>query len=311
MPAFSDFTFPSSTGVNTIHVRQCSPDGQARGIVQIAHGIAEYINRYDPFMAFLAEHGFIAVGEDHLGHGQSIAKSEEQGFFAERDGWHRVLQDLDHLHDIMHKQYPELPYIFFGHSMGSFLTRHYAILHPEKPCLVILCGTGHQTPAMVNGGYWMAEAGVKLYGPRKIANKLNEIAFGGYTKGYEKARTPSDWLNRDPNEVDKYIADPLCGFVPTVSLMRDMMSGIRFITDQKNVNGMNKDTPVLLISGGDDPVGENGKGVERAYKSICRAGVRDVKMKLYPGARHELLNELNRDEVMNDILTWIDEKLEK
>ena len=309
MPTFRDFTFPSSTGKNTIHARLCMPDGQPRGIVQIAHGIAEYIDRYDPFMQFLAEHGFIAVGNDHLGHGKSIAKPEEQGIFAEEDGWSYVLQDMDRLHDKMHADYPDLPYIFFGHSMGSFLTRNYIILHPEKPDLAIICGTGQQAAPVVWAGYTMANLQVRSKGPHGDGTQLNNIAFGSYTKGYADVRTPFDWLNRDPAQVDKYIGDPLCGFVAKGSLFRDMMGGIRFISRQENINKMNKDTPVLFIAGGADPVGENGKGVERAYKAFCKAGLKDVTMKIYPEARHEILNELNRDEVMNDILAWIEKRL--
>jgi len=309
MPTFSDFTFPSSTGKNTIHARLCMPDGQPRGIVQIAHGIAEYIDRYDPFMEFLAEHGFIAVGNDHLGHGKSIASPEEKGIFAEEDGWSYVLADMDLLHDRMHGEYPGLPYIFFGHSMGSFLTRNYLILHPDKPDLAIICGTGQQAPLIVWAGYTMANAQVKSKGPRGDGTQLNSIAFGSYTKGYDQVRTPFDWLNRDPAQVDKYINDPLCGFVASVSLFRDMMGGIRFISKQENINRMNKDLPVLFIAGGADPVGENGKGVERAYKAFCKAGLRDVTMKLYPEARHEILNEINRSEVMQDVLDWLDAHL--
>ena len=309
MPTFSDFTFPSSTGSNTIHARKCMPDGQPRGIVQIAHGIAEYIDRYDPFMQFLAENGFIAVGNDHLGHGKSIAKPEEKGIFAEADGWNYVVADMDRLHDLMAKEYPGLPYIFFGHSMGSFLTRTYLIQHPDKPDLAIICGTGHQAKFMVWAGLTMANMQVRSKGPRGDGTQLNNIAFGSYTKGYDEVRTPFDWLNRDPAQVDKYINDPLCGFVASVSLFRDMMSGIKFIQDPANARKMNKETPVLFIAGGADPVGENGKGVDRAYKFFCDAGMMDVTEKIYPNARHEILNELNKDEVMADVLNWINEKL--
>ncbi len=309
MPTFTDFTFPSSTGKNTIHARKCVPDGEVRGVVQIAHGIAEYIDRYDPFMRFLAENGFVAVGNDHLGHGKSITKPEEQGIFAEQDGWSYVVADMDKLHDLTAAEYPGLPYIFFGHSMGSFLTRTYLILHPEKPTLAIICGTGHQSGVMVWAGNTIAQMMVNSKGPRGNGETLNNIAFGSYTKGYAEVRTPFDWLNRNPDEVDKYINDPLCGFIAKVSLFRDMMGGIKFIQKSSNAAKMNKDTPILFISGSADPVGENGKGVDRAYQFFLRAGMKDVTEKLYPEARHELLNELNKDEVMADVLKWINEKL--
>ena len=138
---------------------------------------------------------------------------------------------------------------------------------------------------------------------------LNNVAFGAYTKGIENLRTPNDWLNRDPKEVDKYINDPLCGFVPTVSMFRDMMGGVKFITDPQNIAKMNKNTPVLFIAGGDDPVGEHGEGVKRAFQAFKDAGIKDVSIKLYPGARHEILLETNREEVFRDVLNWISEKL--
>ena len=309
MANFSDFYFESSTVKNRIYVRQWTPDAEPRGIVQIEHGIAEHIERYDDFARFLADNGFIVVGDDHLGHGRSIAEGGEQGFFAESDGWEYVVRDIDKLHDIMHEKYPELPYIFFGHSMGSFLVRTYIIKHPEKPDAVIISGTGHQPLPMVLGGYAMASAAVKLHGAHKIGDTLNNIAFGSYNKGYDNARTEFDWLSRDTANVDKYIADPLCGFVPTVSLFRDMMGGIRFVTSQKNIDRMCQETPVYFMSGDADPVGENGKGVTRAYNAFCRAGLHDVKMRLYPGGRHELLNETNREEVYKDVLDWINEKI--
>lgn len=309
MPTTTDFTFASTTGCNKLHAHMVVPDGQVRGVVQIAHGIAEYIDRYDPFMQFLAQNGFVAVGNDHLGHGKSITIPEEQGFFAEKDGWQFVLDDMNKLHQMTAEKFPGVPYIFFGHSMGSFLTRHYVIQHPDQPALVIICGTGHQEPAMVNAGYTMAKLAVGIFGPRKIGKLLNNVAFGSYTKGIENLRTSSDWLNRDPKEVDKYINDPLCGFVPTVSVFRDMMGGVKFITDPQNIAKMNKKTPVLFIAGGNDPVGEHGVGVKRAYQAFKDAGVQDVSIKLYPGARHEILLETNHEEIFNDVLAWINEKL--
>ena len=311
MGKFEDFYFPSSTGKNTIRARKCIPDGEPRAIVQIAHGIAEHIERYDGFMSFLADNGFVAVGNDHLGHGKSIKKPEEQGIFAENDGWSCVVKDMDRLRDTMHSEYPDLPYIFFGHSMGSFLTRTYIILHPDKYDAAILSGTGHQAKPLVLAGYIAAQLLTKLKGPAADGQMLNDMAFGSYCKRIPEPRTPFDWLSRDPETVDKYIADPLCGFVAKVSLYRDMMAGIKFLTNQKNADRMNKEAPVYFMSGAEDPVGDYGEGVERAYRSFCDAGLHDVSRRLYPGGRHEMLNETNKEQVMADILAWLNEKLEK
>ena len=309
MPSFQDFYFQSSTGRTSIHALKCVPDSKPRAVVQIAHGIAEHIDRYRPFMEFLADNGFVVAGDDHLGHGKSIRVPDEQGFFAEKDGWWRVVDDMDKLHDIMSNEYPELPYMLFGHSMGSFLTRTYLIKHPDKYDGVILSGTGHQSPALVLGGNAAASVMAKLNGAMGDGAKLDSLAFGTYLNKIENPRTKFDWLSRDTEQVDKYIADPLCGFVGKIGLYRDMMQGIKFITDKKNIAQMNKEKPVYFMSGDGDPVGEYGKGVERAYKAFCDAGLHDVFMRLYPGGRHEMLNETNKEQVYQDILSWLNEKI--
>ena len=309
MPSFQDFYFQSSTGRTSIHALKCVPDSKPRAVVQIAHGIAEHIDRYRPFMEFLADNGFVVAGNDHLGHGKSIRVPEEQGFFAEKDGWWRVVDDMDKLHDIMSNEYPELPYVLFGHSMGSFLTRTYLIKHPDKYDGVILSGTGHQSPALVLGGNAAASVMAKLNGAMGDGAKLDSLAFGSYLNKIENPRTKFDWLSRDTEQVDKYIADPLCGFVGKIGLYRDMMQGIKFITDKKNIAQMNKEKPVYFMSGDGDPVGDYGKGVERAYKAFCDAGLHDVFMRLYPGGRHEMLNETNKEQVYQDILSWLNEKI--
>ena len=311
MPEFREFFYESSTGKNKIRARMCTPDGTPRAIVQIAHGIAEHIDRYEAFMRFLAENGFVAVGNDHLGHGKSIARLEEQGIFAENNGWSFVVEDMKKLREQVKEQFPNIPYVFFGHSMGSFLTRTFLILHPDLYDAAILSGTGHQSAALINGGYLAAQLMTKLKGPRASGQALNDMAFGSYCKRIENPRTPFDWLSRDNETVDRYIADPLCGFVCKTSLYRDMMGGLKFLTSQKNIGKMNKKAPIYFMSGAEDPVGDYGAGVEKAYKAFCNAGLTDVMIRLYPGGRHEMLNEINRDTVKQDILNWLNEKIEK
>lgn len=311
MPIFQDFYFSSSTGMNRVHARKCLPDGAPRAVIQIAHGIAEYIERYDDFMSFLAENGFVVAGNDHLGHGKTAESLSDLGFFAPEHGWDSVVKDMDRLREIMRAQYPDLPYIFFGHSMGSFLTRTYIIKNPGKYDAVILSGTGHQSKALVLAGLAAAKAAVKLGGPRADGKLLNDMAFGTYNRKVPFPMTDFDWLSRDYENVKKYIADPLCGFVAKASLYRDMMGGIKFVTDQKNIALMNKEAPVYFMSGDKDPVGDYGAGVERAYRAFCSAGLRDVFIRLYPGGRHEMLNETNREQVFADVLDWLNEKLPK
>lgn len=309
MPSFSDFYFRSSTARNTIRARKCVLDSAPRAVVQIVHGIAEHIERYDDFMLFLAQNGIVAVGDDHLGHGKSVTEPDDLGFFNDINGWDHAVKDEGHLHDIVSAEYPGIPYIFFGHSMGSFLTRTLIIHHPEMYDAAIISGTGHQSKALVYAGNFLAEATVKLKGTRADGQQLNDIAFGTYLSHIENPRTPFDWLTRDEAAVDKYIADPMCGFVCKSSLYRDMMGGVKFVTNQKNINKMAKSKPIYFMSGSEDPVGDYGVGVERAYKAFCKAGLRDIMIRLYPGGRHEMLNETNKDEVYKDILEWINSKI--
>ena len=309
MSIFTEAYYDSSTGTNSIYYRRCTPVSKPRAIVQIAHGIAENIERYEEFMTFLADNGILVAGNDHLGHGKSIKSEFDKGFFASSNGWTHVVNDMRRLHDILSEEYPDIPYIMFGHSMGSFLTRTFIIKYPELYDAVILSGTGHQGTALVNGGLALSNLLVKINGPHSDGKILNDVAFGSYLNRIENPRTPYDWLSRDMEIVDKYIADPLCGFVCTASLYRDMMSGIKFITDKRNIAKMDKTKPVYFMSGADDPVGEYGKGVERAYKAFCNALVEDVMIRLYPGGRHEMLNETNKLDVFSDILNWIDSKI--
>ena len=309
MPTFKDFYFNSSTGKNKIHARMCVPDAEPRAIVQIIHGIAEYIDRYDEFMSFLADNGIIAVGTDHLGHGKSIESDEQTGFFAYDNGWDYVVRDEEVLRLAMHENYPELPIIVFGHSMGSFMARTLLIRYPDAFNAAIISGTGNQGAALVNGGLFMGNLVTGLKGAHHYSKFLNNLAFGSYNKIYDNPKTEYDWLSRDEANVQKYIDDPLCGFIPTCSLFRDMMTGVKFITNKKNLTAMNKDMPVYFMSGDMDPVGECGKGVQKAYNNFLEAGMNDVSIKLYPGGRHEMLNEINKDEVYTDILAWLDSKI--
>lgn len=309
MPIFSDFYFKSSTGKNNIHARICAPEAKPKAVVQILHGIAEYIDRYDDFMSFLASNGILAAGTDHLGHGKSIEAPEQQGFFANEDGWDYAIKDEMILYSAMKENYPDVPFILFGHSMGSFMARTIIIKHPDAFDAAIISGTGNQGKLLVSGGYFMGNTVVAFKGAHHYSKFLNNVAFGSYNKIYDDVKTDFDWLSRDEENVQKYIDDPLCGFIPSAGLFRDMMTGIKFITKFKNLEAMNKDMPVYFMSGEKDPVGECGKGVRIAYENFLKVGMKDVTMKLYPEGRHEMLNELNRDEVYADILAWIQSKI--
>ena len=308
MPFFSEFSYRSSNKQTDIYGRRFDPDGEPKGVVQLAHGVGEHIGRYDDFARFLAENGYVVAGNDHLGHGKSVRDSSELGFFAEQGGWELVVEDMQRLHQRLAEEFPDKPLFLFGHSMGSFLTRTYIIRYRKGLSGVILCGTGQMQSAVVRGGKMLADMEVRRKGASYRSERLNNLAFGSYNDGISPVRTAADWLSRDEEAVDKYNADPLCGFVSSAGLFRDMMGGIAYNGKMRNLVRMKKDLPVFFISGAKDPVGENGRGVIRAYESFIRAGMRDASLKLYPDCRHELLNELNRRQVYQDVLDWINNR---
>lgn len=273
--------------------------------MQIAHGIAEHSARYDDFAMYMASHGFVVVANDHLGHGKSICEEENLGFFAEENGWSLAVQDMHTLHEMMQAKYP-LPYFLFGHSMGSFLVRTYIIYHRSGLSGVILSGTGRQTSASIKAGRLVGEYEVKRHGLKYKSERINQIAFGGNNKGFPAARTVSDWLSRDSAVVDEYMADELCGYIPSARLFLDMLDGLSIIGSRKKRQHMNKLLPVFFLSGDKDPVGENGAGVISVYKSFLDAGMENVTLKLYHNGRHEMLNELNKADVYCDVLSWIE-----
>ncbi len=304
-----DFSFVSDNGKDSIYMCEWQPDGEPKGVVQIAHGVAEHIARYAPFAAFLNANGFVVVGNDHLGHKRSIQCDADYLYFADSGGWGHVVADMKTVHDLTAEKYPGLPYFILGHSMGSFLLRTYLIKYREPFSGVILSGTGHTPPALLISGRMLAALSSAAKGPRARSRLLYNTAFGGYNKAFKPNRTENDWLTTDEKTVDDYVADAHCGGLPTNELFMEMLGGIKFNQDLANAAMMNKDTPVLFISGEKCPVGENGKGVRKAYELFLRAGMQDVSMKLYPEARHELLNERIKDEVYGDVLGWMNEKI--
>lgn len=305
MASFREYTFLSDDQKTSIYVREWIPEGEIKGVVQIAHGISEYAARYDHFMKFLAANGYLAAANDHLGHGKSVSSEEGRLFFAEKNGWDIAVGDMKKLHDQLKERFPDKKAVLFGHSMGSFLARTYIIKHPNDIDAAVICGTGQQSRLIVSVGLRMADNACKKFGANKPNLKLSNMAFGGYNKKFTSPRTTVDWLSKNKENVDKYEADPLCGGVASAGLFRDMMGGIMFIGDKANIAKMRKDLPVFLISGSMDPVGDYGKGVKKVYDMFRASGMKAVSMKLYPDDRHEILNEDDKDQVYQDVLNWV------
>lgn len=305
MPIFNEFEFLSSDNKTNIYVREYVPDGEIKGQVQIVHGIAEHCDRYDEFMQFLAKNGYAAAAHDQLGHGRSVLSEEERGFFAEENGWNTANDDIKKLHEIQSEKYPGKFSALFGHSMGSFQSRTYLIRYPDDFDAAVLCGTGQQGVFMVSIGELLAKGDCIKSGPKHRSEALQNLAFGSYNKKFKPERTEYDWICSDEKVVDEYIADPYCGNISTVGLFADMMHGIKFIGNKNNIEKMNKDLPVLFIAGTDDPVGDYGKGVKKVSEMFKEAGVKDVRVKLYEGDRHEILNEKDKATVYKNVLLWI------
>lgn len=310
MSITSEFYFPSSDGKTLIHVNQWTPtDRKIVGVVQIAHGVAEYGARYEPFAQYLCSHGFVVVANDHLGHGKSLIAGKPMVYFGEKDGWWHVVDDIETLRAKVAKVFPDVPYFLFGHSMGSFLSRTHLIRYPGKLDGCILCGTGHQPAAVIAGGKLIADREIRRLGKHAFSVKADNLAFGAYNKAFAPNRTPFDWISASTANVDAYIADPLCGGNTTLGLFRDMLDGLTFITKQSNINQMDKELPVFFIAGDQDPVGDMGKGVRKAHGCFKKAGIRDLNIKLYHGLRHEILNEASRQYVYRDVLDWLEARI--
>ena len=309
MTKIADFHFSSANGSTSIHCRMWSPQGEPRGVVQIVHGVSEHIGRYHDFACFLTDHGFAVVGDDHLGHGLSVNDASELGWFAEKDGWELIIRDEKTLRDRMREKFPNIPFILLGHSMGSFMARTYIGYYPDDFDLCILSGTGHTPGATCRAGRMIARREIRRNGSKYRSKTLQQMAFSSYLKGIENPIGPNDWICRDKDVIRAYDADPLCGFAVTAELMYEMMVGLEMIGNNSHNMKIKKDLPILMISGSDDPVGGWGKGVRTVFDRFKSLGIQDITIKLYPGARHEILNELNKQEVWIDVLNWIDNKL--
>lgn len=305
MATLREFSFPSYDGVHQVHAQEWSPNtSRPRGVVQLVHGISEYIGRYDSFARFLTEHGFVVCGHDHLGHGHT-ASAEEYGFLGKRDGWDYLVQDVYALRQLEGDAHASLPYFILGHSMGSFVARTYLIRWPGTVDGAILSGTGQEAPLLVGFGKAMASLLCLLQGANSRSNLITSLSLGAYNRQFTPNRTPNDWISRDEAVVDRYNADPLCQFVPTVGMFRDMMGGLQFIGNPSNLARMDPKIPVYFFSGDQDPVGSRGKGVRKVAELFHGAGVEDISLRLYPEGRHEMLNEINRTQVYEDVLLWL------
>lgn len=301
-----EFYIPSA-GKGNIYCAAWAPKAQLRGIVQIVHGIGDHISRYAEFAEYLSEQGFLVLGEDHMGHGKTWHEGEILGYF--HGGWCAAVDDTYALMKMYREKYPRVPYILLGHSMGSFMARTLLYRHPDSGISgCVLSGTAWQPAPILKAGLALCRSVCRVNGETKPSAKLRALAFGSYNKQIPDAKTPNDWICSDPQVVEKYNADPMCGFNEAAGLDRDMLRGIQMNQKKDNIAKMRKDLPVLFVAGSCDPVGNNGKGVRQSAEAFRKAGMRLVDVKLYRSSRHEILNDVEKLQVFQDIYGWIIEK---
>ena len=297
----SEFAFAADDGAKLLG-RRWPAEGRPRAAVQIAHGLAEHSARDARLAAALNAAGYALYASDHRGHGPASAP-DTLGHFADRDGWAKVLGDLWTFNRLIAADEPGVPIVLLGHSMGAFLAQEFATQHSDALAGLVLSGSNGKPPAIAALGRLIARVEKLRLGPRGKSALLNQMLFGDFNKPFKPARTPVDWLSRDPAEVDKYVADPLCGFPFTTQLAIDLLDALPRLARPENLGRIRKDLPIYVFSGEKDPVGANLKSLIDAFKA---AGLVRLTTRIYPGTRHETLNETNSDEVARDLIAWLD-----
>lgn len=281
-----------------------------KAVVQITHGLAEHAGRYDRLARALSQAGYAVFASDHRGHGRTARGPSDLGFFGESGGFQRLVNDQLEVNHELALRYPALPRVLLGHSFGSFVSQAYLFEHAHSVSAVILSGTTSANRLLVAPGLGLARALRVPLGPRGKSQLLQQLTFGSYNDAFKPVRTKFDWLSRDPAEVDKYVADPLCGFDNSVQGWIDLLGGLLYIRSSERQRRLPKELPIYLISGTADPVGDMGKGPTRLAQQYAAAGLKRVKLNLYPSARHELFNETNRTQVTNELIAWLDGALD-
>ena len=303
---FNEYRFPSADGKNTIYAEIYTPKSASpRGIVQLAHGMIDHTGRYTALADFLCSHGFIFAGNHHLGHGMSVSDPEDYGFFADNGGYKYVIEDIHSMNKYLHKSHPDLPIIMLGHSMGSFISRLYVAEHPSSVSGLIIHGTGGPNP-LVGVGKILAGLLKSFYGTHHRSKLIESMAFGSYNKKYPKEEGHNAWLTRDLDKVADRDTHPFTSFKFTVSGYVDLFNFLALSNSGAWFKKYPKRMPTIIMSGDMDPVGDYGKGPRHVYKQLMINGAENVTIKTYEGARHELFNETNANDVFADILTWIE-----
>ena len=284
-----------------------SPDNESdiKAVIQLNHGMSEHKERYEYFAQKLVKEGFVVFIHDHRGHGETALDESELGYFADKDGWSKVVKDIHTLTLNIKKEYPEIPFFLFGHSMGSVLVRDYITKYNERLNGVIIFGTASNPGLLGKVGIKIAKLESLRLGKKGKSKLLNALTFGDFNKKFKPNRTDFDWLSRDEKNIDKYINDSFCGFICSNKFFEDMIKGTLEVNDFKKIDNIDKENHLYIASGSNDPVGGYSKGVKKIYKAYKAVGLKKITLKLYSSGRHELLNETNRDEIIYDLILWM------
>lgn len=307
------YTFPASDGLDIFVYRWLpDPERAPKAVLQIAHGSVEHAKRYEPFAEFLVGHGFAVYANDHRGHGKTAGSVDNLSYFSDRDdGWDLTVQEMHRLTAQIQADHPGLPVFLLGHSMGSLLAREYLLRHGTELRGVLLSGTAGGLVLLVKTMKWVCRGMMRIRGRRHHSPFLHALLYGGFNKKIRNPKTDFDFLTRDEDEVRTYIDDPYCGRTVTIEYAYQMACGVDKLYKPESYSRVPRDLPVLFLSGEEDPVGgTKGKDVKAACRKYLEAGLTDVTLKLYPGARHELLNEINREQVYKDLLDWMNARIE-
>jgi len=300
----TDFWHQASDG-KALFVRKVQPTGTPRAVIHISHGLGEHSERYLRVAEQLAAQGYVVFANDHRGHGKTAATPDELGFFG-AGGIHRVVDDLAELMRREKREHPQLPFVLFGHSMGSYLAQELMLRHAKEMTAVVLSGSAGKPSLIAAAGRYVARLERLRLGPLGKSAVLRGLSFDAFNKPFAKlGPTKFEWLSRDRAEVDKYVADPLCGFDATTALWVGLLDLLGEISRPERQAQLPKSLPVRIISGGEDPANERAKGARQLAAALQAAGLSKVELKVYEGARHELLNETNRDEVTADLISWL------
>ena len=303
-----NFKFKDSDGIE-LNVYKWIPKGEKIGVVQITHGMTENVLRYDECAEYLNEKGLIVYGHDHRGHGLTARTKEDLGYISDNEGFDWLVRDLYELISNAKQENKGLPIYLFGHSMGSFVSQRFVELHGKDIDGLILSGSNGEPTKLTPFGILISRLEIKLFGRKHTSKVMDKLSFGNFNKKFKPNRTPYDWLCSVDSEVDKYIANEHCGFVCSSSFYYDLLRGLKEIHNEKNFISIPNELPIYILAGDMDPVGFFGKGIMNLYEKLKNNGIKDVKYKLYKDKRHEILNEDNKEEVMNDISIWLLDKV--